>query len=118
MKIHSISKETMDYIQTYDWPGNIRDLENAIQSAMILSPDGNIRPEHLPLRVKGYPQGIPVTADDPSEGGTKEINAQVECELIREALKKYNFNRTLTASALNISRKTLFNKMKRYGFGG
>lgn len=47
----------------------------------------------------------------------KEINAQVEKEIILEALKKHNYNRTLTAEALQISRKTLFNKMKRYGLG-
>ena len=41
--------------------------------------------------------------------------SKYEKELILEALKKHNFNRTLTAEALAISRKTLFNKMKRYG---
>ena len=114
MKIRSITQEAMNIIQTYDWPGNIRDLENAIQSAMILSSDKIIRSEHLPLRVKGYIQTPTDTANDIPENGIKEINAQVEREWILEALKKNNFNRTLTASALNISRKTLFNKMKRY----
>ena len=117
MKIRSISLEAMNYIQEYDWPGNVRDLENAVQSAMILSPNGIICPEQLPLRVKGYPQGVAFTVNDTTENGFKEVNAQVERELISEALKKNNFNRTLTASALNISRKTLFNKMKRYGLG-
>ena len=117
MKIRSISREAIDYIREYDWPGNVRDLENAIQSAMILSPDGIICPEQLPLRVKGYPQGISGSAHESAENGIKEVNAQVERELISETLKKNNFNRTLTASALNISRKTLFNKMKRYGLG-
>jgi DNA-binding NtrC family response regulator len=116
IKIQAISKETMDYIQFYDWPGNIRDLENAIQSAMILSQDGIIRPEHLPFRVKGYPQGASTT-NEITENGIKEVNAHVERELIIEALKRNNYNRTLTATELNISRKTLFNKMKRYGLG-
>jgi len=117
MKIRSISKDAMDYIQEYDWPGNVRDLENAIQSAMILSPDGNITSEQLPLRVKGYPQIASGLAAESMENGIKEINAQVERDFIIEALKKNNYNRSLTASALNISRKTLFNKMKRYGLG-
>jgi DNA-binding NtrC family response regulator len=117
MKIRSISREAMNYIQAYDWPGNIRDLENAIQSAMILSPDGIIHPEQLPLRVKGYPKEETAAANETAENGIKEVNAQVERELILETLKKSNYNRTLTASALNISRKTLFNKMKRYGLG-
>ena len=117
MEIRSISREAMDYIEAYEWPGNIRDLENAIQSAMILSPDGIIRPEQLPFRVKGYPHEVALTPAGMPENGIKEVNAQVERELISEALKKNSYNRTLTASALNISRKTLFNKMRRYGLG-
>ena len=118
LKIMSISREAMDCIQNYDWPGNIRDLENAIQSAMILSPDGIIHFEQLPLRVKGYPQGIISNSRETSKTGIKEVSSQVERELILEALQKNNYNRTLTASALNISRKTLFNKMKIYGLLG
>ncbi len=115
MKIQAITQEAMEQIQGYNWPGNIRDLENAIQSAMILAPGDTIRPEHLPIRVKGYPQISSVTAHEPDDSGIREMSAQVERELILEALKKYNFNRTLTATALGISRKTLFNKMKRHG---
>lgn len=48
----------------------------------------------------------------------KEVNAQVEKELIAEALQRHKYNRTLTAESLSISRKTLFNKMKRYGIEG
>ncbi len=117
MKTLSITREAMKIIMDYNWPGNIRDLENAIQSAMILSPNGIIRSEHLPLRVKGYPQAPSGTANDIMDNGIKEMNAQIERELLLEALKKHNFNRTLTAAALNISRKTLFNKMKRHGIG-
>ena len=115
IKIQSISREAMDYILEYHWPGNVRDLENAVQSAMILSPDGIINSEHLPARVRGYLPSVSVSINEQSESGIKEVNAQVERELISETLIKNNFNRNLTASALNISRKTLFNKMKRYG---
>jgi DNA-binding NtrC family response regulator len=112
LSINSISRPAMEKITSYDWPGNVRDLENAIQSAMILTPDGTIQTEHLPLRVKGYDQTEPLPAIEPNS--IKEINAQTEKDLILDTLKKYNYNRTLTAEALNISRKTLFNKMKRY----
>jgi DNA-binding NtrC family response regulator len=110
--INSISRPAMEKITSYDWPGNVRDLENAIQSAMILTPDGTIQTEHLPLRVKGYAQTESLPTNEPNS--IKEINAQTEKDLILDTLKKYNYNRTLTAEALNISRKTLFNKMKRY----
>lgn len=115
LSIRSISQAAIDTITAYDWPGNVRDLENAIQSAMILSPDGVIQTEHLPLRVRGYEQVDALAVGENKSSNMREINAQVEKEIILEALKKHSYNRTLTAEALNISRKTLFNKMKRYG---
>lgn len=115
LDVQAITPDAIKLLAAYDWPGNVRDLENAVQSAMILCTDGTIRPEHLPDRIKGYELAEQQTVTGNSSGSIREINAQVEKELISEALKKHNYNRTLTAEALNISRKTLFNKMKRYG---
>lgn len=115
LDVQAISPEAMALLSSYEWPGNVRDLENAIQSAMILCTDGMIRPESLPDRVKGYDRSEILTGIKSEGGGIREMNAQMEKELILETLKKYNYNRTLTANALNISRKTLFNKMKRNG---
>ena len=109
LDVQTVTPEALKLLCSYDWSGNVRDLENAVQSAMILCTDGTIRPEHLPDRVKGYE-----LAEQPVAGSIREVNAQAEKELIRETLRKHNYNRTLTAEALNISRKTLFNKMKRY----
>ena len=112
LNIKGITREAINQLKRYDWPGNIRDLENAVQSAMILAQDGLIGTDHLPLRVKGYPSSTePITATSK----IKEANAQAEKKLIEETLAHYDNNRTLTAEALNISRKTLFNKMKKYG---
>ena len=116
LSIQSVTQDAMNKILSYEWPGNVRDLENAMQSAMILATNGIIQTEHLPLRVKGYEQ-TEWSASEKEREGIKEINAQVEKEIILEALKKHNYNRTLTAESLQISRKTLFNKMKRYGLG-
>lgn len=115
LDVQAITPDAIKLLAAYDWPGNVRDLENAVQSAMILCTDGTIRPEHLPDRIKGYDLAEQQTVTGNCSGSIREINAQVEKELICEALKKHNYNRTLTAEALNISRKTLFNKMKRYG---
>lgn len=115
LDVQSVSPETVELLSSYDWPGNVRDLENAIQSSMILCTGGVIRPEHLPDRIKGYELAEEQPVAGSSGSSIREINAQMEKEVILEALKKHNYNRTLTAEALNISRKTLFNKMKRYG---
>lgn len=115
LDVQAISPEAMTLLSSCEWPGNVRDLENAIQSAMILCTGGIIRPESLPDRVKGYDRSETLTSIKNEGSSMREMNAQIEKELILEALKKYNYNRTLTANALNISRKTLFNKMKRNG---
>jgi DNA-binding NtrC family response regulator len=116
MDVKSVSKSAMNYLQDYPWHGNVRDLENAIQSAMILEQDDTIRVEDLPLRIRGYPE---ISDEiDLSEQGledqVKEFTEKIEKELIVRALEKCNQNRTNTAEILKISRKTLFNKMKQY----
>lgn len=115
LSIVKVTSEALNRLITYNWPGNVRDLENAIQSAMILSVDNTLSLDNLPLRIRGYESIPEVPVNNLPEGGIKEINSQVEKELILETLKKYNFNRTQAADALNISRKTLFNKMKKLG---
>jgi transcriptional regulator with PAS, ATPase and Fis domain len=117
LNISDLSKQALDQLTNYEWPGNIRDLQNAIQSAMILARDGVITSEHLPMRVKGY-NNTDISKPDTSAGldeNLKIINTRVEKQLILEALNKCNYNRTETAELLQISRKTLFNKMRQYG---
>jgi DNA-binding NtrC family response regulator len=113
MHVDGITRQAINCLMQYEWPGNIRDLENAVQSAMILSHNGVIDTDQLPMRIKGYPQ-----ADLPYEtepGIIRNTNSAIEKNLIKETLVRYDYNRTLTAEALNISRKTLFNKMRKYG---
>jgi DNA-binding NtrC family response regulator len=118
LSIQNITPAAMKEIMNYAWPGNVRDLENAIQSAMILTPDGLIQTEHLPLRIRGYDLADTTAIVEPGNSSIREINAQMEKEIILEALKQHSYNRTLAAETLNISRKTLFNKMRRYGLNG
>ena len=116
LNITGITREAIGKLVQYEWPGNIRDLENAVQSAMILAQDGIIDADHLPMRIKGYPSSIEAVLMNENETSKiKEANALTEKSLIEETLQQYNHNRTLVAKALNISRKTLFNKMKKYG---
>ena len=116
LNINGITKEAIAKLVQYDWPGNIRDLENAIQSSMILAQDGIIDTDHLPMRIKGYPSSIEAVLMTENETNKiKEANSRTEKNLIEETLQRYDYNRTLAAKALNISRKTLFNKMKKYG---
>lgn len=111
-----MSKQAVDQLLNYSWPGNIRDLENAIHSAMILCREETITNSHLPMRIKGYPaiDATKLEFDSGLDENLKSINSKVEKDLIIEALNKSNYNRTEAANLLKISRKTLFNKMKQH----
>lgn len=115
LNIRDVSQKAVESLMRFNWPGNIRDLENAIQSATILARGSSIREEHLPLRIRGYgPLDESTQVKGSLDEKVKKINSQVERELILDALRSNNYNRTKTAEFLKISRKTLFNKMRQY----
>ena len=94
-------------LERYPWPGNVRELRNAMQRAVLLSQSELILPEHLPARVRA-------AADQPPPPGlaSSEQLDSIEREAILQALRKHEFNRTETAKALGISRRTLLYKLQ------
>jgi DNA-binding NtrC family response regulator len=119
LHIRSISRAAIKSMETYSWPGNVRDLENAVQSAMILARGEVILMEDLPLRVRGYPE-VPYESESELrelklEEYIRSYSARIERNLLLKTLEKSGGNRTLAAEKLGISRKTLFNKLKRHG---
>ena len=116
LNITNVSAQAMQYLSQYSWPGNIRDLQNALQSAMILAKSGTITTDHLPARIKGAVSDQPeVNIGDGLDLNIKRQNEKLEKDIIMEALQKFNYNRSETANYLKVSRKTLFNKMKKHG---
>lgn len=115
--IENITREAIEALESYSWPGNVRDLENAMQSAMILACGGIIEREHLPIRVRGYSESVFFHEEIPNElsGSVAKLKSQLEMDMIVRTLEKFGYNRGQTAEALKISRKTLYNKMKEYG---
>ncbi|MCE1168556.1 MAG: sigma-54 dependent transcriptional regulator [Sphingobacteriia bacterium] len=113
LKVEGLSASTMSCLCDYNWPGNVRDLENAIQSAMILTRSGIIEPSALPVRIHRAEE----SANEESlvQQDIRGVTDQAEKELILEVLKRNGNNRSITAVELGISRKTLFNKMRKYG---
>ncbi|MCA8956899.1 MAG: sigma-54-dependent Fis family transcriptional regulator, partial [Planctomycetes bacterium] len=99
------------------WPGNIRQLENVIERAVVLSEHEAIRPEDLPATLHG--PGTPPPADnllapDSHLLPLRDGLAGPERLLIERALAHFGGNRKQTAESLDINRSTLFNKMRKY----
>ena len=104
--------EAMECLERYSWPGNIREIENVIERATLLSKSKFIGPDDLPEAVMAEPSRQ-VTDYKPTS--LKEALAEPEKDIIRRALEANHWNRQDTAKALQINRTTLFKKMKHYG---
>ncbi|WP_238457021.1 sigma-54-dependent transcriptional regulator [Desulforamulus putei] len=111
-----ISPEAMGLLTSYHWPGNIRELQNVIERAVILSQGQEIKPHHLPKEIqktdtgKGE-AGQGLIINFPDEGISFE---EVEKELIIKALEKSNGNQTRAAQLLGITRSALLYRAQKY----
>ncbi len=110
-RIGGISERAMMTLAGHSFPGNVRELENAIEHAFVVCAGDTIRREDLPPHIRGE-AALPLTA--PRESENSPLDA-AEAATIRDALKRQRNNRTETARSLGISRNTLWRKMKRYG---
>ena len=111
-----LSPPALDRLCGYEWPGNVRELENVIQSAIVLCPEAEIGVERLALRLGGGESAPATVPEDTSLSGLVEhATENLERRIIEGALQECGGNKTGASARLGISRKTLFNKMKRYG---
>lgn len=117
--IRKVSPDAMKTLMNYSWPGNIRELENVIQRAIIMSSGDIINSDLLPGNIKVEPvlPDIESLAEDfsaPMLDRIQKITDRLEEQMIKEALKRANHRRQETADLLGISRKSLHNKMQKY----
>jgi len=107
-----ITDEALEYLERYSWPGNIRELENVMERAVLLSKDKYIGADDLPGPIKQDKNQLHKTYEPIS---LKEALVEPEKNIIRQALEANHWSRQETAKALQINRTTLFKKMKHYG---
>ena len=112
-KLAGLTQQAMKVLSEYAWPGNIRELRNTLERAVILCGIGAIEPEHLPSELAAgggesaylkLPYGLPLR--------------EIEKEYILATLSRLQNNKARTAQALGISEKTLYNKLYRYSGRG
>ena len=109
-----IAPEAMRALMGYGWPGNIRELENVLERAMILSEGEVVAAEALPVTLRDGLVMAKATADE--NLSIKKAEDAIERDLIRKALIKTNGNRTQAAKILEISHRSLLYKIKEFGF--
>ncbi len=109
----SISAEAMNAIKLYQWPGNIRQLENLIERAAAFCADSHISEEDLPQEVRS-PETLESEYETTITGLAGHTLAQIEFAAITQTLEHCGGNKAETARRLGISEKSIYNKMKRY----
>lgn len=105
-----MSEDAMKILMKYDWPGNIRELQNVCERLQILSEGHTIMPGDLPEHIKNPDQKIVIDDYDP----TMTLH-ELERRYILKALNYFDGNKTQAAHALGITIKTLYNKLHEYG---
>jgi DNA-binding NtrC family response regulator len=106
----SFSRQSIDLIRSFAWPGNVRELKNVVERAFILSSDI--------LAVEEYISNAPAAKPTVLEGCVKFSPgtplAEAQRQIILATLKHFSGNKRLTAAALGVSLKTLYNRLKEY----
>jgi len=110
----SISDEAMKKLREYSWPGNIRELENVIQRAIVFSQSSLISLEHLPKLQLSEAQEEELNINSTEALNLKEKLNSLEKSLIIEALRRSSGNRSKAAEILGINRRLLFTKINQY----
>lgn len=113
--IRAMDEPTLRFLEHYDYPGNIRELENILEHALIRCADNTIRIDHLPQDLRPRNQKLSHLERHQTIKSTGKTLALLEIELIKKTLEETNVDYQKTCQVLGISRSTLLRRIKRYG---
>lgn len=107
-----ISKEALSIFMSYSWPGNVRQLQNAIQYTMIKCHGTTIQPEHLPPEINGSMSSFTFTQVHTGQPGKVGRKPKLSEKSVSMALEKAGGNKAKAARMLGVGRATLYNFLK------
>lgn len=110
--ITGFSEDALAALENYDWPGNIRELQNVVERAVLLGKGDMISASDLPRDVTG---GQSLSLPRVGSMTLKEALEEPERQIILDVLESNNWNRNATADSLGVNRTTLYKKMKKLG---
>ena len=121
--VHGISDRALEILCAYNWPGNVRQIENTIERMVLLRADGPLDVEDVPERIRNSAPVLEVDAMAepklPDEGiDLRDAVERFENALIRQALERSGWNKNRAAAILQMNRTTLVEKLKKRDFGG
>jgi transcriptional regulator with PAS, ATPase and Fis domain len=114
MSVDAVTNEVNERLKEYNWPGNIRELQNVVERAMNLGLNGVLNWEHFEEYFENKKLNKRRVVNRPKSYSVKDMKKDFEKELIVSALAECNFNKTKSAKLLGISRTLLYQKIKEY----
>jgi two-component system response regulator AtoC len=115
IKIRGITSEAQEALLNYSWKGNVRELQNVLERAMILTAGDSIKLDSLPYDIRVGTAKVTVRAEGEETLSLKKASRELEQNLIRRALNRTGGNRSQAAALLEISYPSLLQKIKEYG---
>jgi len=117
MPMKNYSKKCMEKMLDYPWPGNVRQLENEVERLVVLAgEDKSITPDLLSPQILDHGAApVSVSRGVNTSGRLKDALQELEVIMIREGLKRCNFNKSKLAKELGVSRASLIMKVEKYG---
>jgi len=112
--VERVSPETYRMLRRYSWPGNVRELKNVIQAAVLMVDGKELMPEFIPQRIRDAALGGEMRSEVTCSFRVGATLDGVENEFIRMTLAHVGGNKKLAATILGISRRALYNKIKKH----
>ena len=109
--VREITQEAINLLMAYDWPGNVRELRNALEQMVVLARGDRLTVRDIPAPIR---TGADLTKISVVRPGVTMTVEEAERQLIVQALKETNGNRTKAADKIGMSRRTLHRKLKQY----
>jgi len=113
--VTGVEPKALEALMNYKWYGNVRELENTIERAIVLADGESIVPENLPMDIQTFREKVEILPLTEEEYSIKKSSKALEMMLIRRALKRTKGNHTHAARLLEISHRALLYKIKEYG---
>ncbi len=113
--VTDVDHGAMDTLMNYKWFGNVRELENTVERAIVLSEKNSIELENLPIEIQNFKEELQLEVLTNEEFSIKKASKSLEINLIKKALRRTKGNHTHAAKILEISHRALLYKIKEYG---
>jgi two-component system response regulator HydG len=113
--VKTFDREVLKVFETYDWPGNLREMKNVVKRAVLLSTEDKVTLNALPQEMLANISAMETKEKTAGVYDLKALQEVQEREMILKTLQEVRYNKSKAARILNIDRKTLYLKMDKYG---